>query len=223
MCLRKNVSDFFSNQTTLFGITVGTNTPTTTSFTSPYLYTSSIENKDHVKKLHKFSKVIIAVSFFFWSWAAYNTKFKMKTHFDLGIISFFLSGSSSIYLYVKTKNGVNEFTSTGRIGRLLVTMTHIVVVLNYALGAYLACFAGRKIYVSFATYCVLFVFLWSFSAYTCWRLITNTIEIGIDEVEEALIEIGNEYGNDNDDYVYDDYSIDSPKVDGDGVSRRWLY
>lgn len=203
-------------------------TPATVPFTLSHLY----ETKDHVRKLHTFSKVILATSSFFWLWAAYNTKFKMKTHFDSGMISFFLSGSSSIYLYIKTKNGVNEFTSTGSIGRLLVTLTHIIVVANYALGAYLACSAGNKIYVSFATYCFIFMFLWSFSAYTCWRLITNTIDIGVEEgeeEEEVLVGLesgyGNDYDDDENDYVYDDYSIDSPvsnaTEDAGGVIRRW--
>eukprot|EP00551_Chaetoceros_affinis_P005645 CAMPEP_0203677116 /NCGR_PEP_ID=MMETSP0090-20130426/27101_1 /ASSEMBLY_ACC=CAM_ASM_001088 /TAXON_ID=426623 /ORGANISM="Chaetoceros affinis, Strain CCMP159" /LENGTH=182 /DNA_ID=CAMNT_0050543911 /DNA_START=151 /DNA_END=699 /DNA_ORIENTATION=- len=104
--------------------------------------------------------------------------------FDLGLVSFFVSGLSSYYLYRKSRHGVESFISTGRIGRIFVSASHVVVALNYALGLYMALTVGKVVYIQFATYCFLFMFLWFYSAYISWNLVGNTLDIGVDEDDE---------------------------------------
>ena len=163
-----------------------------------------------MKRLNIFSKCFLAISIFFFTWATYNTKYKMKTNFDLGLICFSISVLSSLYLYIKTRNGVTGFTSTGIIGRAFVTIAHVIVSFTYAIGAFMACTVGKKIYIQFATYCVIFTFLWSCSAYVAWILITNTLEIGLDDDED------DEKDNFDQeiDYIYESSNID------DILSRR---
>mmetsp|Transcript_3661 Transcript_3661/g.4298 ORF Transcript_3661/g.4298 Transcript_3661/m.4298 type:complete len:229 (-) Transcript_3661:211-897(-) len=166
-----------------------------------------LEPKDHVKRLHIFAKTYLLISLFFWIWAGYNTKYKMKAgkhNFDLGCISFFLSAISSFYLYLKTKNGIRSFKSIGKIGKIIVTFSHLIVMANYMLGAYMAFIVGKVIYVRFATYCIIFTFLWFGSAILSWKLMTNTSDIGIDEESDD-----GEEDDDDEDEEYDFGDVNS--------------
>ncbi len=138
----------------------------------------NLTEEDHVQRLAKFSKVCLSVSLFFWCWAMLNTYKMNGTNFDLGVISFFLSGSSSFYLYLKTKEGLTKFRSPGNVGRGIILVSHLTVALNYALGAFLAFTLGDKIYYRFAIYCILFFFGWTYTAFIGWQLVTNTLHIG---------------------------------------------
>lgn len=140
---------------------------------------------DHLDKLNKFSKVIMGVSLLFWCWAVKNT---VKTRggkdfqFDLGIVSFFLSGSSALYIYKITCKGVKGFKNPGTMGRNLVVGAHIIVTINYALGAYLSLILNpNQIYYNFLYYCVIFTFLWGCSAFVAFDLISNTLSIEPDD------------------------------------------
>jgi hypothetical protein len=181
------------------------------NFSSSYNYTN-LHPKSNVKRLNTFSKVFLGISMFFWVWAAHNTKYKMKSNFDLGMVSFLLSGLSSLYLFIKTRKGVDGFTSTGVCGRAFVIITHLIVSMNYALGAYMSFIVGKKVYMNFAIYCTVFTCLWSLSAYIGWILITNTIDIGLEEEDEDgeaddideevdymynLNDLSNNYGDEN--------------------------
>ncbi len=127
----------------------------------------------------------------------------MKSRFDMGAVSFFLSGLSSFYLYRKTRKGIEAFTSTGVIGRAFVVFTHIVVSIHHALGAYMAMTVGKKVYLQYGTFCLVFTIFWLINARVSWILITNTIEYGI--VEE------------NDEEVYDyDYDDDDDEEEEEG-------
>ena len=128
---------------------------------------------------------------------------------------------------MKTRKGIGGFTSTGTIGRIFVTVTHLIVAANYALGAYMACIVGKQIYIQFASYCVIFTYLWLYSACKCWKLITKTIEIGIldddsDEEEEDDFdeEIDYMYGNMNSNVTHDDSAGDSSDSNGGIISRK---
>ena len=109
---------------------------------------------------------------------------QMTGNFDLGMISFFFSGSSSFFIHKITNDGVKGFRPVGRHGRLLIVATHVIVALNYALGAYIACTLGETVYYGFLFYCVGFTLLWSISAFLLWDLISNTFYI-TPEVDEA--------------------------------------
>lgn len=73
-------------------------------------------------------------------------------------------------------------------------MTHLIVALHHAFGAYIACTIGKKIYIQYATYSVAFTLIWSFSAIISWKLITNVMDIGIDDDDEDDLELGYMYG-----------------------------
>jgi len=105
----------------------------------------------------------------------------MKTGFDGGMLSFFLSGASSFYLYRNTRNGAVGFRSSGKCGRGLILASHMIVCLNYALGTFLAFTIGDVVYFSFAYYCMIFFLVWLFCAMIGWNLVTNTLEIGDDD------------------------------------------
>lgn len=141
----------------------------------------------------------------------YITKSKMKSHFDLGIISFFLPTLSSLYIYIKTRKGIDGFNSVGKIGRLLVMFTHLIVAFHHAFGLYMACTIGKVIYLRYATYSVTFMFLWSFSALISWKLLTNTLDIGIEEEDEE----------DFDEEIGSVYDFVSSRDNADVISRRW--
>ncbi len=122
--------------------------------------------------------------------------------FDIGLVSFFISALSSLYLFRKTRCGVEGFVPTGSIGRIFVSLSHIIVALSYGLGLYMAATVGKKIYIKFATYCLVFMFIWSYSAYIGWKLVGNTLDIGLEEEDE-------------DDYDYDDEDDMSGSGGGD--------
>lgn len=139
---------------------------------------------DHIRHIFLFSKVCLAVSGFFWSWAVVNT-IKMKSGFDGGVISFFLSGASSFYLFRRTRNGAEGFQSPGLIGRGWILASHLTVALNYALGAFLALTLGTRIYVKFAVYCVIFFLCWLSTALLGWNLVTQVLDYGVeDQIED---------------------------------------
>jgi hypothetical protein len=176
--------------------------------TSPsYQYTNlRLEPKDYIKRLHIFSKVFLGISAFFWSWALHNTWQHMKSHFDFGMVSFFLSFSSSLYLYMKTNRGVEGFTPTGYLGRFFVLMTHSIVTLNYSFGAYTAFTIHTVIYHRFATYCTIFAFLWFFSICVGWKLVSDTMNINIGrngDVEEGIASTSTETFDEEVNYMYD--------------------
>lgn len=98
----------------------------------------------------------------------------MTGSFDLGLFSFFLSGTSSFYLYTNCKDSPEGVQPISHCGRLIVVATHLIVTLNYALGAFLACFLGDTIYYGFLYYCLCFTLIWFGSAIMVWGLITNT-------------------------------------------------
>ena len=75
--------------------------------------------------------------------------------FDLGMVSFFISGLSSLYLYQKMWRSLSGFRLPGMTGRKLILASHVIVALNYALGAFLAFTLGGKIYFGFAYYCIM--------------------------------------------------------------------
>jgi len=145
----------------------------------------NLTEEDHIRRLEEFSKVCLAVSIFFWCWAVFNTYKMNGSSFDGGVISFFLSGSSSLYLYRNTKRGPVRFSSPGVVGRGLILASHLSVALNYALGAFLAFALGTNIYFKFATYCIIFFLGWLYTAIYGWGLVTNTLDINAieDEVE----------------------------------------
>lgn len=150
---------------------------------SRYNYSNlNLTEEDHIKRLASFSKICLPVSIFFWCWAVLNTSKMVGKSFDLGMVSFFLSGSSSLYLYGITRRGVAGFKAPGILGRNLVLASHLIVALNYALGAFLALTLGSKIYFRYATYCIIFFFGWLYTASLGWNLVTNTLDI-----------VGNEY------------------------------
>lgn len=148
-----------------------------------------------LKKLRVYSASVLGTSIFFWLWALYNTYHLRSGSgggFDLGVFSFFGSGVSSALLLCtlkpcdccgrkgvdkedkvdngirtpnKTMDRVQSHAQPGQCLRAFVVLTHLTVAANYMLGILFAFTAGPRIYVYFATYCVIFALLWLIVAY----------------------------------------------------------
>merc|ERR1712232_1232723 len=117
--------------------------------------------------LKKFSYVVLAVSIFFWCWALLNTL--TKGFFDLGVVSLFATSLSSLYLITT----VNK-RELSWMGRLVISLAHLLVAFNYALGFLIAVNTDKK-GTGFAIYCALFVFLWIFIMVKGYMLMTDVI------------------------------------------------
>jgi hypothetical protein len=151
-----------------------------------YAYTNlNISAEDHIKRLKIFALLCVSVSLFFWSWAVLNT-YNMSGGFDFGVMSFFLSGASSVYLLRMSRNGVNGFEPPTFICRVLVFLSHFTVAMNYALGGYLA-LSLETIYAKFAYYCIIFMVLWLFCAVVGWNLVTNVMDINAEELDNLNV------------------------------------
>lgn len=114
--------------------------------------------------------------------------------FDLGVFSFFGSGVSSALLLrsalggkcccgeekvdksedvdnygIRRPNQTTDRALThappGKCLRAFVALTHLTVAANYMLGILFAFTAGPRIYIYFASYCVIFSLLWLVAAY----------------------------------------------------------
>ena len=143
----------------------------------------------------------------------------MKSGFDMGTVSFFLVVLSSIYLFRKTRKGVDEFTSTGIIGRAFVTFTHIVVSFHHMIGLYMAITVGKAMYIKYATFSFCFTVLWGGSARIAWVLTTNTIEYGVDDDDYYYDDDEEE---EEDKFIMDDHDL-SPRIDIDETLSRRSY
>ncbi len=163
-----------------------------------------------LQKVNKLSKYILAVSMFFFSWAVLNT-LTMKKGFDLGVISFALSGLSSVYLYFRTRNDISDFIPLRIIHRVGILLSHLIVAANYALGVYFSFYAGKTVYPRFATYCVIFTIIWTGVSIYTWRLIGQTMDInafvaGDDDIDDM-------YGFGSNERPYSLYSGNSDRRD----------
>jgi len=141
---------------------------------------SSAEN---VFKLKIFSLAVLCVSFFFWMWAVLNTITTVDV-FDYGVYSFAGSILSSIYIFLKSRGGLNNFYPIGVVWRMVILISHLTVVANYGLGIMFAMNVGQRIYVHFLTYCVIFAILWLSVAIIGWTLITKTMHIEEDRADD---------------------------------------
>uniref|UniRef100_A0A7S2R0B8 Uncharacterized protein n=1 Tax=Eucampia antarctica TaxID=49252 RepID=A0A7S2R0B8_9STRA len=139
--------------------------------------------EDHLQNLNYLSKFLLVLSLFFFSWAVYNTV-TMDKGFDLGVVSFSGAAFSAIYLYVKTRNNIKFFSPLRSWEKILVVISQLIVAANYGFGVYFALNVGNYIYVRFATYCIIFIFVWiGLSIYT-WILIGRTTYISLNEDDE---------------------------------------
>uniref|UniRef100_A0A7S3QH34 Uncharacterized protein n=1 Tax=Chaetoceros debilis TaxID=122233 RepID=A0A7S3QH34_9STRA len=132
--------------------------------------------------LRIFAFLCLLVSLYFWSWAVINVinTYNISGLFDFGVVTFFLSGASSVYLLRMSRKDVNGFVEPrvpptykyiSRV-RVLVFLSHFTVAMNYAIGGYLA-FGKETKDEQFAYYCIIFMVLWLFCAVVGWNLITN--------------------------------------------------
>jgi hypothetical protein len=170
--------------------------------------------KDHIHRLHVFSKQCLVISIFFWCWALKNTM-EMTHNFDLGLVSFFCSGCGAYFLFSRTKDDLSRVCDIQAWQRFLVVGSQLIVSFNYGLGtfssffsillfvvlfgydlahvgywtgAYLAFTLGTQIYYSFFTYCFVFTFLWFFAAVHCWKLVTNTMNLRDIEEDSTVVD-----------------------------------
>jgi hypothetical protein len=92
---------------------------------------------------------------FFWCWALKNTIRMKAPNFDWGLVSFSSVVLTSTYLLALANLGQKP---TSRMTCILAMLSHLLVALNYILGAYL----GFTILArpGFAWYCVTFTGLW---------------------------------------------------------------
>ena len=148
-------------------------------------------------RLRVYSVVMLVTSTFFWEWALYNSfhLHRKSGGFDLGIVSFFGSGVSSSFLLRSASGGkcCDRKQRLGCCGKMIgsdgirdnatlhsppgifllsfAVCTQLTVAANYMLGILFAFTAGERIYVYFATYCVIFFLMWLFAAYCGWVLV----------------------------------------------------
>lgn len=150
-------------------------------------YITSDDDDREIKDIHYSlrygSNVISAVSLFFWCWAMSNTR-GMEKGQDLGIYSFFTTFVSSHLILFKTRNGPGGSVVATTPTRVIVTISHSLVFLNYCLGILYAFNVGNYIYVGFATYCIIFSFLWLYAAIRGYTLLSRLREYEI-EIQEA--------------------------------------
>lgn len=155
-------------------------------------------------ELRKFFLIILCVSLFFWSWAVHNTR-TMTQGQDLGIFSFGSTFATSLWILYRTKEGPlmtkikrkstgNDPKRPRRVAslptRVLVTASHVLVALNYALGALFAFTVSNNgnVYVKFATYCIIFICLWSGAAIMSFSLLKRLSEVEADIFQSSLLE-----------------------------------
>eukprot|EP00978_Attheya_sp_CCMP212_P005955 scaffold13399_cov50-Attheya_sp.AAC.3 len=110
----------------------------------------------------------------------------MDGDIDLGVVSFFTVMVSSSYLLVRTTDG-KKTRPVSHLGKPLVTVTHVLVALNYALGCVFAFHWLDPIKVGFGIYCIVFTFLWLGVAYigsklmeeanSAWKLSLETMAL----------------------------------------------
>ena len=136
----------------------------------------------------------------------------MKSRFDIGAVTFFFPGLSSLYLYLKTKGGIEHFSSTGVLGRGFVAFSHILVSIHHMIGVYMAITVGEEVYRRYFTFCMAFTFMWLISARVSWILITNTLEYRAEDYEyDALYDYEDE---DEEDFYEEEEDYDD-KEEGD--------
>mmetsp|Transcript_38948 Transcript_38948/g.81857 ORF Transcript_38948/g.81857 Transcript_38948/m.81857 type:complete len:301 (-) Transcript_38948:463-1365(-) len=90
----------------------------------------------------------------------------------------------------------------GKCLRVFALLTQIIVSANYTLGILFAFTAGSRVYVYFATYCIIFTLLWAIVAFSGWVL------IGV--YREALVR------------AYGDEFVNGPPNRGRGLLRGAL-
>ena len=102
--------------------------------------------------------------------------------FDVGIITFIPSIVTSVLLMRKSQYeprdnqfGEVEFSSTTTHGRLCIVACHVVVIINYLVGIFLALTIGSHVYLSFAISCLGGLIIWSVIAIAGWKIITRTM------------------------------------------------
>jgi len=156
---------------------------------------------DQRRRLRRFAKATLAMSFFFWVWAIHNTYTMAKGH-DLGIFSFFGVVLTSFWLLTRK-------SPPGRICRFLVVISHLVVAANYRLGVK---FASHFDYFYFGLYCKVFTVLWIIIACTGFKLISKSINTHSGEQQERFDEERNgyRYTEDDDDDGNDYYNDARP-------------
>ncbi|KAL7545500.1 hypothetical protein ACHAWF_008847 [Thalassiosira exigua] len=122
-------------------------------------------------RLKVYSSSLLATSAFFWTWAVANVA---RSRPDLGVVSFLGSAMSSALLLRSAMGGKLACTCRknerggeadvhlppGNGLRMFALVTHLIVAVNYALGAIIT-FATN---VPFATYCLVFSLLWVVAA-----------------------------------------------------------
>jgi hypothetical protein len=101
---------------------------------------------------------------------------------DLGLISFLGTGLSASCLLRKLSSlsssaaaaarhrRAHRHAPPGRCLRAFAVLTQLTVAANYVLGTIFAFTAGKRVYVYFATYCIVFSIIWIAAAYVGWAI-----------------------------------------------------
>lgn len=110
------------------------------------------------RQLQGYLSFLILFCSFFWAWAVKNTAGFTNHSVDLGIVSFGTVIVMSSYVLGMVNGGGRVPAKKSPAGILLLS-SHLLVVLNYAVGAYLG-WAVLRHRTGFAMYCTVFVFVW---------------------------------------------------------------
>jgi len=172
-------------------------------------FSSMVRQQDDLvglyKKLRLLCFIVWCTSIIFWIWAMENTR-KMKDDGgkDLGIYSFASTFGTSSYILYRTRYGTYHI-ATFWFTRIIFTLSHLIVTANYGLGLLYALTIGRTIYPIFATYCTIFMILWTIIACQGYSLMKTLLQYEIDVIMD---ENNDTDYNDDEEYYEEDVEED---------------
>jgi hypothetical protein len=122
-----------------------------------------------IMSLKTFAISLFIFAFFFWCWALKNTINMEPPLFDWGLVSFGSVLMTTSYLLALANLGKIPLS---RMTRILAMSSHVLVALNYLLGAYLGFTLLAR--PGFGWYCIIFAALWLCIAGLASRLLVDS-------------------------------------------------
>ena len=180
-----NVDNFFHNSSIL------NNNFNTNNISKSFVTTTTATRKHHHhltttrRMVHLglglYSRLVLGISLFFWTWALKNSIGMDAPNFDYGLISFGTTALTSTYLLGRDVSMATRTTPTLHLSNLticFVVSSQLLVSLNYILGILVGIYVLHRI--GFAIYCGIFSILWMSSAWyglTLMRQGTRSITV----------------------------------------------
>jgi hypothetical protein len=122
----------------------------------------------NIMSLKAFAISLFSFALFFWCWALKNTIHMQPPMFDYGIVSFGSVLLTTSYVWALANA---DKKPESRLTRSLAISSHVLVALNYLLGAYIGFTVLDR--PGFGWYCIIFTALWLGIASSAARLLDN--------------------------------------------------